>query len=132
MKYFLAAVIALFMTSMARAELLLDVSIGAKEMAIYQDGQLVDVWRINPAKRGYRSPYGTHRVQFMSKNHRSRRYNNAPMPNAIFFSGNYAIHAGRLDDAGSHGCIRVSRANSEILWNMVKRNPSNVKIVVGR
>ena len=38
------------------------------------------------------TPAGTYEPEFLSKNHRSRRYNNAPMPFAIFYDGHYAIH----------------------------------------
>ncbi len=64
--------------------------------------------------------------------HRSRKYNNAPMPHSIFFHGGYAIHAttevAKLGRPASHGCIRLSKANAAKLFEMVKADGAVIAI----
>jgi hypothetical protein len=55
----------------------------------------------------------------------SKQWDNAPMPNAIFFTKQgHAIHGTleekRLGNAASHGCVRLSRANAKTLYTLVK------------
>lgn len=56
--------------------------------------------------------------------HYSSLYNNAPMPNTIFFNGNIAIHATSAEDKlgqpASHGCIRTSKQDSKTIYDVVK------------
>ena len=63
-------------------------------------------------------------AEALSKNHRSRLYNNAPMPFAIFYDGDYAIHGTdqikRLGKPASHGCVRLHPDNAAILFQMVR------------
>jgi hypothetical protein len=59
----------------------------------------------------------------MDADHFSREYDNAPMPNAIFFDLNgHAIH-GSYDPIGhpaaSHGCVRLDPVNAEKLFDLV-------------
>ena len=68
------------------------VSITSQEMKVYHEGRLIYTWPVSTAKRGSITRPGTFAPEFLSRNHRSRRYNNAPMPFAIFYDGNYAIH----------------------------------------
>ena len=62
--------------------------------------------------------------QLLSKHHRSSRYNNAPMPYAIFYSGHYAIHGtdqvSRLGHPASAGCVRLDPENASLLFDMVR------------
>jgi hypothetical protein len=59
-------------------------------------------------------------------NHRSRKYDNAPMPYAVFFNGGYAVHATfdlkRLGRPASHGCIRLHPENAAEF----SRSPANM------
>lgn len=66
-------------------------------------------------RAGYTTPLGTKPVSFKNKDHVSSIYD-AEMPNAVFFNGGIAIHQGSLKSA-SHGCVRVSMAASENLFN---------------
>ncbi len=68
------------------------VSIAAQEMKVYHEGRLLYTWPVSTAKAGKITPAGTYEPEFLSRNHRSKRYNTAPMPFAILYSGNYAIH----------------------------------------
>jgi hypothetical protein len=62
---------------------------------------------ITSGMRGYRTPAGTFSVFYKNKNHRSSLFNDAPMPNSVFFNGDIAFHQGSLYDQ-SHGCIHLS------------------------
>jgi len=56
----------------------------------------------------------------------SKQYDNAPMPNSIFFKGGAAIHATSsihlLGTPASHGCVRLSPSNAAKLYAMVSRH----------
>ena len=71
------------------------------------------------------TPSGTFRPQWLSRNHRSSLFNNAPMPYSIFYDGNYAIHGtnqiSRLGGPASHGCIRLHPSNAAVLFALVQR-----------
>ena len=66
----------------------------------------------------------------------SKEWDNAPMPNAIFYmKDGHAIHgtleAKFLGKPASHGCIRLSRANAKTLFSLVKKNGlNNTQVVV--
>lgn len=100
------------------------VSISTQSMKVYHEGRHIYTWPVSTAKSGKITPTGVFAPEFLSRNHRSRRYNNAPMPWAIFYDGNYAIHGTdqikRLGKPASHGCVRLHPDNAEILFKMVK------------
>ena len=111
------------------------VSITSQEMKVYHEGRLVYTWPVSTAKAGKITPAGTYEPEFLSRNHRSRRYNNAPMPFAIFYDGNYAIHGTdqikRLGKPASHGCVRLDPGNAKILFEMVKaEGMENTRVVI--
>ena len=117
--------LALAMAGPARAERLeVRVSISQQTMPVYHEGRLLYDWPVSTAGRGSVTPAGIYKPEFLSKNHRSRRYNNAPMPFAIFYDGNYAIHGTthlrKLGRPASHGCVRLHPDNAKILFQMVK------------
>jgi len=64
---------------------------------------------VTTGKPGYETPPGTFKVTWKDRNHRSRAFNNAPMPNSVFFNGGIAFHQGSLK-AKSHGCVHLSQA----------------------
>jgi hypothetical protein len=82
--------------------------------------------RIVHGRQGYRTPAGTFRVFFKSRDHISSLYDVA-MPNAVFFDGNIAFHQGRLR-GGSHGCVRLSRAASQVFFGALQ--PGDVVQIV--
>ena len=117
--------LALAMAGPARAERLeVRISIAQQKMLVYHEGRLLYDWPVSTAGRGSVTPAGIYKPEFLSKNHRSRRYNNAPMPFAIFYDGNYAIHGTthlrKLGRPASHGCVRLHPDNAKILFQMVK------------
>ena len=119
----LAAAIA--MPGLALAErIVARVSIGSQTMKVYHEGRHLFTWDVSTAKPGKITPTGNFEPEFLSKNHRSSLYNNAPMPFAIFYDGHYAIHGtdqiGKLGAPASNGCVRLHPDNAEILFGMVK------------
>lgn len=112
------------------------VSISQQRMTVSQNGQVLHQWPVSTARKGKRTPHGDYRPQWLSKHHRSSRYNNAPMPNAIFYSGHYAIHGTnetqKLGSPASAGCVRLSIENSARLFDHVSRNGLNsMRIRIG-
>ena len=90
---------------------------------------------VSTARKGYYTPTGTFHPYSLQPMHYSRKYDNAPMPHSIFFSGGYAIHAtphvGALGRPASHGCVRLSPANAAFLYNIVKhdREGTTIRII---
>jgi lipoprotein-anchoring transpeptidase ErfK/SrfK len=105
-------------------------------MYVYVNGKRAYTWKVSTGKSGYRTPTGTFRPKRMKRVHYSNRYNNAYMPNSIFFLGGYAIHGttatGMLGRPVSHGCVRLSQGNAKRLYGLVVANRSNSRIVVVR
>jgi hypothetical protein len=62
---------------------------------------------ITSGMAGYRTRTGMFEVFYKNKNHKSSLFNDAPMPNSVFFDGDIAFHQGSLYDQ-SHGCIHLS------------------------
>lgn len=122
----LCAALLLFFATMAEAEVrvLARVSIGEQKIRVYHEGRLLYTWPVSTAKAPKYTPPGQFTPEFLSKDHRSKRYNNAPMPWAIFYHGNYAIHGTnqikRLGKPASHGCVRLHPDNARILFRMVR------------
>ncbi len=62
---------------------------------------------------GYETPIGTFKVLWKDIDHRSREYNNAPMPYSVFFTETgVAFHEGDLSRQ-SHGCVRLSHSAAQ-------------------
>jgi lipoprotein-anchoring transpeptidase ErfK/SrfK len=68
------------------------VDLSEQRMRVYLDNRKLHLWPVSSARPGKITPVGTYHPQFLSANHRSSLYNNAPMPWSVFFRGHYAIH----------------------------------------
>lgn len=127
---------ALLVAVPAQAELLITVDKSAQHMTVVQDGEQLYVWPVSTGASGYDTPSGDWKPFRMEKDHFSKEWDDAPMPNSIFFTmEGHAIHGTfetkNLGRPVSHGCVRLSRANSEILWGLVKKNKmANTKVVL--
>ena len=139
MRPLLAALAALlfFATSAMADRVVARVSISEQKMYVYHHGTLVHEWPVSTARAGKITPTGDWRPQWLSKNHRSSRYNNAPMPYAIFYSGHYAIHGtdqiSRLGRPASAGCVRLDPANASVLFDMVRQEGmEQTRVIVRR
>lgn len=108
----------------AKAEILARVDISEQEMIVMLNGKGLFRWPVSTARPGKITPTGTWNPYWLSPNHRSSLYNNAPMPWSIFFNGNYAIHGtdqvSRLGSPASAGCIRLHPDNARKLFRLVE------------
>lgn len=119
------------------ARLIAKVDLSSQTMTVVHRGQVKYRWKVSTARRGKVTPVGTWRAKWLSRHHRSSRYNNAPMPYSIFYNGNYAIHGTnqvkRLGRPASAGCIRLHPSNAAILFRLVQREGlKNMKVMVRR
>lgn len=110
--------------SAASAEVRVRIDTGSQTMHVYVNGSLQEVWPVSTGRRGHGTPGGTFRPQRLEKRWYSSKYNNAPMHNAIFFHGGYAIHAttetSRLGRPASHGCVRLHPSHAAQLYGLVR------------
>jgi lipoprotein-anchoring transpeptidase ErfK/SrfK len=112
-----------------------NVDVGGQKMNVYVDGRLKHSWPVSTGRDGYNTPGGNYKPQRLEKQWYSRKYDNAPMPNAVFFNGGYAIHGTtdvkRLGRAASHGCIRLHPNHAAQLYGLVEDHGSGrTRIVV--
>ena len=111
------------------------ISIASQTMTVYVNDAPVHTWPVSTARRGYTTPLGNYAPYWLSKNHRSKAYNNAPMPYAVFFLRGYAVHGTTdvkaLGRPASHGCVRLLTENARTFYELVERSgKKNVSIVV--
>ena len=111
--------------SVANANMAVRIDISTQTMTINIDGDHYATWRVSTARSGYYTPRGRFKPYLLKKMHYSRKYDNSPMPNSIFFRGGYAIHGTSyvksLGRPASHGCIRLAPANARKLYGLVRR-----------
>ncbi len=123
------AVLGLAAPAWARVDVAIDLS--AQRMVV-QSSAGSYVWPISSGRSGFTTPRGAYAPVRLERMHYSRKYDNAPMPYAIFFRGGYAIHGttevSRLGRPASHGCVRLSTANAAALYAMVKAEGARISI----
>lgn len=107
-------------------EVEIHVDISNQQMTVDVGGWTYGRWKVSTARSGYYTPRGTWRPFMLKKMHYSRKYDNSPMPNSIFFLGGYAIHAtyyvNQLGRPASHGCIRLHPQNAAKLYSLVQKH----------
>jgi lipoprotein-anchoring transpeptidase ErfK/SrfK len=111
------------------------INLTTQRMTVSYGGKAQATWAISSGVREHASPVGSFKPQWQAKMWYSRKYDMAPMPNAVFFSGGVAVHAtqatGRLGSPASHGCIRLSPANAAQFYALVSRHGnSHTRIIV--
>ncbi|MCC3245626.1 L,D-transpeptidase [Methylocystis sp. WRRC1] len=125
---------ALLSTAPALARVQIRIDLGAQRLtAMRGDGETV-VWKISSGRPGYETPTGSYSVMRMEADHHSDEYDQAPMPYAIFFSPRgLAIHGSferGLGRPASHGCVRLSVANAQKLYQWVEeQGGASIEIV---
>lgn len=132
------ATVALILSAIApaTADVLIRVNKDDQRMTVSVDGQTRHSWPVSTGTKGYETPGGSFRVSRLERTYFSRKYDNAPMPNAIFFTANgHAIHGtthGRnLGRPASHGCVRLSLRNAATLFSVVKaEGVANTRVIV--
>lgn len=117
----------------ARAEVLAHIVLSEQRLHLYVDGEKKHVWKISSGKnRGWTRP-GTFRPQFLSRHHRSSLFNGAPMPYAVFYDRDWAVHGtnavSRLGRPASHGCVRLHPKNAAVLFNLVLKHGKDNTVI---
>lgn len=116
-------------------KVVVSVNISQQKMTVKILGRQEIVWPVSTARPGKITPIGSWQPKWLSKNHKSSLYNNAPMPYSIFFNGHYAIHGttqiDKIGSPASAGCVRLHPDNAAILFNLTKQvGLSSVKIEI--
>jgi lipoprotein-anchoring transpeptidase ErfK/SrfK len=119
------------------ATLVAKVDVSTQTMVVSHRGQVKYRWKVSTARPGKVTPSGTWTAKWLSRNHRSSRYNNAPMPYSIFYNGNFAVHGtdqvNRLGRPASAGCVRLDTRNAKILYELAQSEGlKNMRIIVHR
>jgi uncharacterized cupredoxin-like copper-binding protein len=128
MRLLLAMMVALFLGSGladAKAVVILINKVSQK-MTVTVDGEREFVWPVSTGAAGYDTPSGTYRPFRMEKEHFSKEWDDAPMPQSMFFTGRgHAIHGSfhikSLGRRASHGCVRLAPDNAAKLFALVKK-----------
>jgi lipoprotein-anchoring transpeptidase ErfK/SrfK len=132
----IGAMVAFFgQDSALAATLKAHVDLSSQTMTVSKGGRVLHRWKVSSGRKGYGTPTGSYRPTRMHKRYFSRKYDNAPMPYAIFFRGGYAIHGtnavSRLGRPASHGCIRLHPSNAARLFALVNQSGrSNTRISI--
>jgi hypothetical protein len=92
-------------------------------------------WKVSTGRKGHETPTGSYKPTWLDIDHRSKAYDDTPMPFAVFFHEGYAVHATeavtRLGRPASHGCVRLSPKNAHAFYDLVASyGRSNTQIVI--
>jgi hypothetical protein len=109
----------------AHANVMIIIDKSTQKMTVTVDGEERYIWPVSTGRNGYDTPAGDHQPFRMEKDHFSREWDDAPMPNSIFFTKiGHAIHGTyevrNLGKPASHGCVRLSTQNAATLFALVK------------
>ncbi len=100
------------------------VDLSDQRMYVYLDEKLVYTFPVSTGRGSYRTPTGRWNAYWLSPKHRSKKYNNAPMPWSVFYYEGYAVHGTtdirNLGRPASHGCVRLSPDNAKTFFLMVQ------------
>jgi len=94
------------------------VSLTEQRAYVYRNGIEIGVTTVSTGKPGHETPTGIFTVLQKDKDHRSSKYNNAPMPyqERLTWDG-VALHAGGLPGyPESHGCVHLPSKFAEDLF----------------
>jgi hypothetical protein len=122
---FAAALVALMFAQPARANIMIIIDKSAQKMTVSVNGEERYIWPVSTGRSGYDTPSGDFQPFRMERDHYSQEWDDAPMPNSIFFTKiGHAIHgtfeARNLGRPVSHGCVRLSTQNAATLYALVK------------
>jgi lipoprotein-anchoring transpeptidase ErfK/SrfK len=107
-----------------------------QKMTVFVEGIEKYDWPVSTGRAGYSTPSGTYTPISMHEIWYSQEWDNAPMPDSIFFMRDgHAIHGSyevkTLGKAVSHGCVRISPPNATTLYSLVGHNDlKNTQIVL--
>ena len=90
-------------------------------LTAYEGDRVVLSSRISTGRSKSPTPSGTYQVGVKDRMHRSRLYDNAPMPYSVQFNNNYFIHgfSSVPNYPASHGCVRMPIGSAQKLFNWI-------------
>jgi hypothetical protein len=103
--------------------LMILISIPEQEMHVYRNGIMIGRSSVSTGSKGHDTPGGVFSILEKQQSHRSKKYNDAPMPNMqrLTWTG-IAMHSGQLPGyAASHGCVRLPFDFSQLLFSTTNR-----------
>ena len=109
---------------------LLVVNLETQRAVFFRNGVPIGATTISSGKEGYETPTGVFTILQKNKEHYSRTYDNAPMPNMqrLTWRG-IALHAGNLPGyPASHGCIRLPAKFSSLLFGATELGMTAIKV----
>ena len=110
--------------------LMILVSVPEQTMHVYRNGVLIGRSTVSTGSKGHSTPGGVFSILEKKQTHRSKTYNNAPMPymQRLTWTG-IAMHSGALPGyPASHGCIRLPYDFSQLLFKATEKGGT---VVVG-
>jgi hypothetical protein len=135
MRWACVAATLLLLPASAKADVLVSISKSEQQMAVSINGESSYRWSVSTGRSGYNTPSGSFRALRLERVYYSKKFDDAPMPNSIFFYGGYAVHGtyeeSKLGRPVSHGCVRLTRANAATLFALVQQHgQSNTRVVI--
>jgi lipoprotein-anchoring transpeptidase ErfK/SrfK len=106
------------------------VSIPQQTMHVYRNGILIGRSTVSTGSKGHATPGGVFSILEKKQTHRSKKYDNAPMPymQRLTWTG-IAMHSGNLPGyPASHGCVRLPYDFSQLLFKATEKGGT---VVVG-
>jgi L,D-transpeptidase catalytic domain len=106
------------------------VSVPQQVMHVYRNGILIGRSTVSTGSKGHATPGGVFTILEKKREHYSKKYDNAPMPNMqrLTWTG-IAMHSGNLPGyPASHGCIRLPYDFSQLLFAATSKGGT---VVVG-
>jgi L,D-transpeptidase catalytic domain len=123
------------LTTSASAEVLAVIDKSSQSMSVSINGANIYNWTVSTGSPGRDTPNGRLTAQRLERVYYSKKYDDAPMPNSVFFYEGYAIHGtyqeSKLGSPVSHGCVRLARHNAITLYELVSaQGIRNTRVVV--
>jgi lipoprotein-anchoring transpeptidase ErfK/SrfK len=101
---------------------MLVIDLSKQRAMLYRNGVPIAASTVSTGRRGRETPRGVFTILQKKVVHRSRTYDDAPMPymQRLTWKG-VAMHAGRLPGyPASHGCIRLPKGFAKRLYGVTK------------
>ncbi|MDQ3760198.1 MAG: L,D-transpeptidase [Actinomycetota bacterium] len=93
------------------------VDLSAQQAWLMHDGNIAyGPVPVATGKASFPTDVGTFRVFWKDRDHRSRLFDNAPMPYSVFYNGDEAFHQGSIT-VRSHGCVRLKQRAAQTFYN---------------
>jgi hypothetical protein len=95
----------------------------------YRNGVLIGRSTVSTGKRGHETPTGVSKTTLKDEDHRSSKYNNAPMPyTQRFTADDVTLHAGGIPGYPElHGCVHLPTEFARLLFDAA---PVGMTVVV--